>query len=100
MVDNCTAGPSGQADQQPPPPVAPGEAAGQASAATRIDMNAQLSHRDLPPPDYDTAVAGGATALPKGYQPSVVVLPDEPPPEYSVAANLPTYDQAERSKSK
>lgn len=99
MVDNCAAGPSGQADQQPPP-VVPGEAAGQTSEASHIDMNVQHSHRDLPPPDYDTAVAGGATALPKGYQPSVVDLPDEPPPEYSVAANLPTYDQAERSKNK
>jgi hypothetical protein len=25
---------------------------------------------------------------------------DEPPPEYSVAAHLPTYDQAELSKGK
>eukprot|EP00088_Acartia_fossae_P043532 TRINITY_DN4588_c0_g1_i1.p1 TRINITY_DN4588_c0_g1~~TRINITY_DN4588_c0_g1_i1.p1 ORF type:complete len:283 (+),score=88.53 TRINITY_DN4588_c0_g1_i1:61-909(+) len=66
--------------------------------------------RDLPPPDYDTAVGGmggevlakGAAAVAGGYlhQPARVQIPNEPPPDYSVAANLPSYDQAERAKNK
>jgi hypothetical protein len=32
--------------------------------------------------------------------PAVAIALDEPPPEYSVAAHLPTYDQAELSKGK
>ncbi len=35
---------------------------------------------------------------PRGAPPAVAIAMDEPPPEYSVAAHLPTYDQAEMSK--
>jgi len=59
--------------------------------------------RDLPPPDYNTAVSTTDhnidTKICAGYQPTTVNLPDEPPPEYSVAANLPSYDQAQRMKN-
>jgi hypothetical protein len=37
---------------------------------------------------------------PRGMPPAVSIAMDEPPPEYSVAAHLPTYDQAELSKGK
>jgi hypothetical protein len=105
MGDNTVAGPSGQADPQPAAAVAAygtGQAQAPASGVIPPAVDMSLPPRDLPPPDYATAVSGcmGASALPRGYQPSVVDLPDEPPPEYSVAANLPSYDQAERSKNK
>jgi len=100
MGDSSVAGPSGgQNDLQV-------EAAGQPqpTAATSIINAAEQQQaappRDMPPPDYATAVSGGATALPKGYMATTVNLPDEPPPDYYVAASLPSYDQAERSKNK
>ena len=37
-------------------------------------------------------------AGPRGAPPAVGIAMDDPPPEYSVAAHLPTYDQAELSK--
>ena len=37
---------------------------------------------------------------PRGYPPAVAVPLDEPPPEYSVAAHLPSYEQAELSKGR
>ena len=39
-------------------------------------------------------------AGPRGAPPAVGIAMDDPPPEYSVAAHLPTYDQAELSKGR
>lgn len=113
MGDSSVAGQSGQLNEQQPDCVETGQPETAAApsilnaAAAPSTMNAAAAGqlqasppRDMPPPDYATAVSGGATALPKGYHPVTVNLPDEPPPDYYVAANLPSYDQAERSKNK
>lgn len=64
-------------------------------------MSATVPAREGPPPDYDSAVNGPLNPIgPRGYPAVPSPSMDEPPPKYSVAAHLPSYEQAELSKDK
>lgn len=58
--------------------------------------------RDGPPPAYDSVINGPINPIGPRGEPAASTPPsiDEPPPEYSVAAHLPSYEQAQLSKDK
>jgi len=80
------------------PPMATGPGTGPPGPASGALLTPP---RDSPPPDYNSAVNGPQNPIgPRGYPPAVSMPMNDPPPEYSVAAHLPSYEQAELSKDK